>query len=158
MKIALAADHAGFALKEKIRQHLVDKGLVVEDLGTHSSQPVDYPDYASAVGERVRDKRADCGILVCGTGIGMCIAANKVHGIRAAQVTSETEAQLSREHNDANVLTLGGRILDEATALKIVDRWLGTAFIHSYHERRVEKISQIERTEAQAPAQKLEAV
>src|SRR5579863_9368014 len=128
MKVALGADHGGFELKEKIRQHLVDRGVSVEDLGTNSNQPVDYPDYALAVSEKVTGGRAERGILVCGAGIGMSIAANKVHGIRAANVRNEAEAQLSREHNDANVLTLGGRLLDEGTALKIVDRWLNTEF------------------------------
>ena len=145
MKVALGADHGGFELKEKIRQHLVDRGLAVEDLGTNSGQAVDYPDYALAVSEKVTAGRADRGILVCGAGIGMSIAANKVPGIRAANVHSEAEAQLSREHNNANVLALGGRILDDATALKIVDRWLNTEFSgDSRHVRRIEKIGEIE--------------
>ena len=118
MKIALAADHAGFDLKEKIRQHLAGRGIAVDDLGTHSRESVDYPDYARVVGEEVAGKRADCGILVCGTGIGMAIAANKMRGIRAANVRNEVEAQLSREHNNANVLTVGGRLLDESSALE----------------------------------------
>jgi ribose 5-phosphate isomerase B len=148
MKVALGADHGGFELKEKIRQHLVDHGISVEDLGTNSSAAVDYPDYARAVGEKVVARRADRGILVCGAGIGMSIAANKIPGIRAANVHSEVEAQLSREHNNANVLTLGGRLLDEASALKIVDRWLNTEFSgDSRHVRRIEKISEIEHDE-----------
>ena len=148
MKVALGADHGGFELKEKIRQHLVDHGISVDDLGTHSNAAVDYPDYARAVGEKVAARRADCGILVCGAGIGMSIAANKVPGIRAANVHSEVEAQLSREHNNANVLTLGGRLLDEAAALKIVDRWLNTEFSgDGRHVRRLEKISEIEHDE-----------
>jgi ribose 5-phosphate isomerase B len=153
MKIALGADHAGFDLKEKIKQHLVGRGISVEDLGTHSTESVDYPDYARAVGEEVVAGRSDCGILVCGTGIGMCIAANKVPGIRAANVHSEMEAQLAREHNNANVLALGGRVLDEATALKLVDRWLSAEFTGGgRHGRRVEKVSQLERAESQSPA------
>jgi len=104
MKIALGADHAGFELKEQIKQHLTSKGLALEDLGTHSSASVDYPDFARLVAEEVAGKRAGWGILVCGSGIGMAIAANKIPGIRAANVHSETEAQLSREHNNANVL------------------------------------------------------
>lgn len=145
MKVALGADHGGFELKEKIRQHLVDKGIGVQDLGANSNQAVDYPDYALAVGEKVAAKRADRGILVCGTGIGMSMAANKIPGIRAANAHSEAEAQLSREHNNANVLTLGGRLLDETTALKIVDRWLNTEFSgESRHLRRIEKMDQIE--------------
>jgi ribose 5-phosphate isomerase B len=153
MKIALGADHAGFDLKEKIKQHLVGRGISVEDRGTHSTESVDYPDYARAVGEEVVAGRSDCGILVCGTGIGMCIAANKVPGIRAANVHSEMEAQLAREHNNANVLTLGGRTLDEDAAFKLVDRWLSAEFTGGgRHGRRVEKVSQMERAESQSPA------
>ena len=144
MKIALGADHAGFELKEKIRQHLVDKGIHVDDRGTHSTESVDYPDFAFAVAEQVASKKADMGILVCGAGIGMSIAANKVTGIRAANVHSEVEAQLSREHNNANVLALGARLLDEPAALAIVDRWLNTPFAGGRHNRRIEKISEIE--------------
>jgi ribose 5-phosphate isomerase B len=155
MKIALAADHAGFELKEKIRQHLAERGITVDDLGTNSSDPVDYPDYARVVGEEVADKRADYGILVCGTGIGMCMAANKLAGIRAAHVSSEVEAQLSREHNNANVLTLGARLLEESAAMKIVDRWLNTAFSGGHHQRRVEKIGQLEHTEIRPLAARL---
>jgi ribose 5-phosphate isomerase B len=147
MKIALAADHAGFQLKEKIRQHLAGQGIAVDDLGTHSPESVDYPDYARAVGQAVAGQRADCGILVCGSGIGMAIAANKMRGIRAANVRSEAEAQLSREHNNANVLTVGGRLLDESSALAIVDRWLSTAFSGGHHQRRLDKISQLESAE-----------
>jgi ribose 5-phosphate isomerase B len=105
---------------------------------------VDYPDYARAVAEEVVARKADWGILVCGSGIGMCIAANKVPGIRAAHVTTEVEAQLSREHNNANVLTLGARLLEESQALNIVDRWLSSSFAGGHHERRVEKIAAIE--------------
>jgi ribose 5-phosphate isomerase B len=148
MKIALGADHAGFELKEKIRQHLADKGITVDDVGTNSSQTVDYPDYARHVGEEVAAKQVERGILVCGSGIGMAIAANKVPGIRAANGSSEVEAQLSREHNDANVLTLGARLLDHTLALKIVDRWLSTPFSGGHHVGRLAKISEIERAEA----------
>src|ERR1700733_5531331 len=128
MKIALAADHAGFQLKEKIRQHLAGQGIAVDDLGTHSQESVDYPDYARVVGREAAGKRADCGILVRGTGLGMPTPANKMRGIRAANVRSEAEAQLSREHNNANVLTVGGRLLDESSALVMVLRRLRTAF------------------------------
>jgi ribose 5-phosphate isomerase B len=144
MKIALGADHAGFELKEKIKQHLVTQGFEVNDRGTHSSESVDYPDFARMVGEDVSASKANWGILVCGAGIGMAIAANKVPGIRAANIHSEIEAQLSREHNNANVLALGGRMLDEGTAVRIVDRWLNTAFGGGRHQRRIDKISEIE--------------
>jgi ribose 5-phosphate isomerase B len=144
MKIALGADHAGFELKEKVRRHLALRGIPVEDEGTTSGESVDYPDFARKVGEVVRNRQADLGILVCGTGIGMSMAANKVAGIRAANVSSEFEAQMAREHNDANILALGARVLDESTALKIVDKWLETSFAGGRHQRRVDKIMQIE--------------
>jgi len=147
MKIALGADHAGFELKEKIEKYLIAKGITVDDRGTNSSESVDYPDYARVVAEEVANKRADRGILVCGTGIGMSIAANKVPGIRAANAHNESEAQIIREHNDSNVLTLGGRVLDDKTAFKIIDLWLSTPFAGGRHARRVEKIGEIEKVE-----------
>jgi ribose 5-phosphate isomerase B len=151
MKIAVGADHAGYELKQKVKQHLESLGITVQDEGTQSTESVDYPDYARAVGEEVAGKRVDRGILVCGSGIGMAIAANKVPGIRAANVTTELEAQLSREHNNANILAIGARILDEAQALSIVDVWLKTEFSGGKHQRRVEKIAEIEREELQKP-------
>src|ERR1043166_8172788 len=130
MKIALGADHAGFDLKQQIKQHLASQaGIEIDDRGTVSNESVDYPDFAKEVGEDVVAKKADVGILVCGTGIGMSIAANKVPGVRAANVTSVEEAQLSREHNDANVLALGGRVLTPQKAIEIVDKWLHTNFL-----------------------------
>ena len=145
MKIALGSDHAGFELKEKIKQHLVSSGIQVDDEGTHSAESVDYPDFARRVGESIVQKRADLGILVCGTGIGMSMAANKVSGIRAAKVSNEFEAEMAREHNDANVLALGARVIDEPTAIKVVDKWLQTTFAGGRHQLRVDKIMQIER-------------
>ena len=145
MKVSIGADHAGFELKEKIRKLLTDQGIEVADEGTHSAESVDYPDYARKVAEAVASNNTQRGILVCGSGIGMAMAANKVHGIRAAHVTSEQEARLSREHNDANVLTLGGRVLDEATALRIVQTFLNTQFEGGRHQRRVDKIAALER-------------
>ena len=144
MKIALGADHAGFELKEKIKQHLISNGIQVEDEGTNSGESVDYPDFARRVGADVVEKRVDLGVLVCGTGIGMSMSANKVAGIRAANVSSEFEAQMAREHNDANVLTLGARVLDEAAAVTIIDKWLHATFAGGRHQRRVDKIMQIE--------------
>ncbi len=144
MKIAIGADHAGFELKQKVKQHLLDKGLDVQDEGTHSGDSVDYPDFARKVGDAVVQRRADLGVLVCGTGIGMAMAANKVSGIRAANVSNEFEAQMAREHNDANVLTLGARVLDPALACKLVDKWLETQFAGGRHQNRVDKIMQIE--------------
>jgi ribose 5-phosphate isomerase B len=150
MKIALGADHAGYELKDRIKQHLELQGIAVCDEGTSSPESVDYPDYARAVAHHVSERRADLGILVCGSGIGMAMAANKVDGIRAANVSSEYEAQMSREHNNANVLALGARILEPEEALQIVDKWLATPFAGGRHERRVEKIAAIEKEEAAA--------
>jgi len=150
MKIALGADHAGYQLKDQIKQHLAAKGFELRDEGTSSPESVDYPDFARAVAHDVSERHADLGILVCGSGIGMAIAANKVDGIRAANVTSQLEAQLSREHNNANVLALGARILQPEEALRIVDAWLATPFAGGRHERRVEKIAAIEKEERSA--------
>jgi|tagenome__1003787_1003787.scaffolds.fasta_scaffold20950521_2 ribose 5-phosphate isomerase B len=150
MKIALGADHAGFELKEKIKARLKEQGVAVEDEGTASTESVDYPDFARKVGESVAAKHADLGVLVCGSGIGMAIAANKVPGIRAANVSTEYEAEKSREHNDANVVTIGSRILDDAKAFSIVDTFLKTAFAGGRHQQRVDKIAAIERDERAA--------
>ena len=147
MKIALGADHAGFALKEQIKQHLTAQGVEIDDRGAASSESVDYPDFALAVGEQVARHHADLGILVCGSGIGMAMAANKVPGIRAANVTDQFQAQMSREHNNANVLALGARLLDPADALGIVDKWVHSAFAGGRHQRRVDKIAAIEQQE-----------
>jgi ribose 5-phosphate isomerase B len=146
MKIAIGSDHAGFELKEKIKSELERQGFHLTDAGTSSTDSVDYPDFARAVGESVASGQAERGILVCGSGIGMAIAANKVAGVRAANVRSELEAQLSREHNDANVLALGARILGEESAFKIIETWLKTAFTGGRHQRRVEKIGQLEQS------------
>jgi len=147
MKIAIGADHAGFELKEKIKARLKQQGIEVQDQGTASAESVDYPDFARKVGESVAGKKADLGVLVCGSGIGMAIAANKVSGIRAANVSTEYEAEKSREHNDANVVTIGSRILDEAKAFSIVDIFLKTPFAGGRHQQRVDKIAAIERQE-----------
>jgi ribose 5-phosphate isomerase B len=145
MEIALGADHAGFALKEKIEGELQRLGHAVHDLGAESEQSVDYPDFAVRVCREVTGGQAERGILVCGTGIGMSMAANKLPGIRAANVCSEAAARLSREHNDANVLALGGRLLEENQALAIVRTWLQTDFLGGRHQRRVDKIAALER-------------
>lgn len=145
MKIALGADHAGYLLKDRIRQYVTERGHQVMDEGTNSSDSVDYPDYARKVAEDVASGRAERGILVCGSGIGMAIAANKVPGIRAANICEAYEAQMSREHNNLNVLTLGARILDEAAAQHIVQIWLDTPFSGGRHSGRLEKIHEIEK-------------
>ncbi len=150
MKIALGADHAGYELKNKIKEHLQQSGIEVRDEGTNSGESVDYPDFARLVAQDVHEGRADLGILVCGSGIGMAIAANKVAGVRAANVSTEYEAQMCREHNNANVLTLGARSLQPEQALAMVDKWLKTPFAGGRHERRVEKISAIEEAESKS--------
>jgi ribose 5-phosphate isomerase B len=149
MKIAIGADHAGFVLKEKLRARLVQEGHEVVDYGTGSAESCDYPDYAQAVGREVGAGRTDRGILVCSTGIGMAMAANKVDGVRAAPAQSEDEVRMTREHNDANVLTLGAKYLDEAHAGALIDIFLNTEFTGGRHARRVAKIAQLEHGGAQ---------
>lgn len=143
-RIAIGADHAGFPIKETIRQFLENAGYPLEDLGTWSEESVDYPDYGKAVGERVANRQADYGIAVCGTGMGISIAANKVPRIRAAVAHDVTTARLAREHNDANVLAMGGRVVNGTLAIEMVQTFLNTAFLGGRHARRVEKIAQIE--------------
>ena len=144
MKIALGADHAGFELKETLKRLLTARGIQVDDRGTHSAESVDYPDFARAVGEEVARKQADFGILVCGTGIGMSMSANKVAGIRAAKADTEYEVEMARAHNNANVLCLGARVTDADSAEKLVRRFLETSFEGGRHQRRVDKIMNIE--------------
>jgi ribose 5-phosphate isomerase B len=142
--IALGADHAGWELKEALKAWLIENGHQILDFGTHSPESVDYPDYALQVGEAVASGKADRGLLVCGTGIGMAMTANKVPGIRAALCSDPFMARLSREHNDANVLALGGRLMDGELGLEILRMWLSTEFAGGRHERRLAKIAQIE--------------
>jgi ribose 5-phosphate isomerase B len=143
----MGADHAGYPVKESIRKFLEENGYSVDDTGTWSEESVDYPDYALAVGERVVAKRSEYGILVCGSGIGISIAANKVPGIRAALAHDVVTARLSREHNDANVLALGGRIVTAEEAIAMVQVFLGTAYAGGRHQRRIDKITMIEEEE-----------
>ena len=145
MRIALGADHAGVHLKQAIRQLLDERGIAYTDFGTNSAESVDYPDFAAAVADDVAHHRSDFGILLCGSGIGMAIAANKFAGIRAAAVVDEESARLSREHNDANVLALGERLTPVDRARQIVSAFLDTPFAGGRHQRRVEKISALER-------------
>ncbi len=144
MRIAIGADHAGFALKEKLREKLAAAGHEITDAGTGSAESCDYPDFARVVGSEVAEGRVERGILVCSTGIGMSIAANKIDGVRAAPAISEDEVRLTREHNDANVLTLGAKYLDEACAASLVDLFLNTGFSGGRHARRIAKIGQLE--------------
>ena len=145
MKIALGSDHAGYEAKISLREHLCQQGHECLDLGTDGESSCDYPDYAAAVGRAVSLGKVDRGVLVCGTGIGMSISANKVDGVRAALCHDEQTARMSREHNDANVLCLGARILGEGQSLKIVDSWLVASFAGDRHARRVLKISALEK-------------
>lgn len=148
MKIAVASDHAGFLLKQAVRAHLEEAGHQVLDLGTdHETPPVDYPAYCAACARAVVHGDADLGIVVGGSGQGEQIAANKVHGARAALCHDEYTARLSRQHNDANVLSLGSRVLATTLALVIVDTWLATPFEGGRHVPRVEQVAAIEQEE-----------
>jgi len=144
MKVAIGADHAGFVLKEHLRRRLEQEGHQVVDEGTNSTASCDYPDFAALVAHDVTEGRAERGILVCGTGIGMSIAANKISGIRAAMGTVPEEVRLSRAHNDANILTLGARFIEEPAADALVDVFLATAFDDGRHSLRVAKIAALE--------------
>jgi ribose 5-phosphate isomerase B len=147
VKIALGSDHAGFLLKSEIAKHLADTGHEVKDVGTDSEEPVDYPGYCAAVGRAVSSDEVDFGIVMGGSGQGEQIAANKVHGVRAALCLDEFTARLARQHNDANVLSMGGRIVAPAFAFSIVDVFLATEFEGDRHTRRIRQIAQIEEEE-----------
>ena len=143
-KIAIGADHAGFEEKEKIKKVLDELGVEYEDVGTFSTDSVDYPDFAEKVGEKIESGESEKGILVCGSGIGVAMAANKMHGIRAAQAWNEKTAKLSRQHNNANVLTIDARVIPENEIPKIVKTWLETDFEGGRHAGRVEKMMNLE--------------
>ena len=143
--VALGADHAGFPLKQHLKQWLVADGHTVLDVGTHSPDSVDYPDFAAAVARAVSRGEAERGVLVCGTGIGMAIAANKVPGIRASVCGDVDTARLSRQHNDLNVLALAGRATSRDHAIAILRAWLETSFEGGRHERRLAKVTGLER-------------
>ncbi len=147
--IAIGCDHGGFQLKSAVIAHLENKGYLLKDFGTFSEDSCDYPDIAEAVAEAVADGQFERGILICGTGIGIGIAANKVAGIRAALCHDTFSAHASRQHNDANILTLGQRVVGQGLALDIVDIWLTTDFEGGRHQRRIDKIEQIQQREAQ---------
>jgi len=145
MRIAIGADHAGFALKQHLIETIVRMGHDLDDRGTHSEEPVDYPAICAEVGRLVAEKRADRGIVVGGSGQGEQMAANKISGVRAALCNDLYTAELSRKHNDANVLALGGRIVAHGLADEIVRLWLSTAFEGGRHQRRIDQIAAIER-------------
>ncbi|SOC42715.1 ribose 5-phosphate isomerase B [Salinicoccus kekensis] len=142
MKIIVGSDHGGFKLKRAVVDDLKEKGLDVTDFGPETADSVDYPDYAKPVAEKVASGEYDKGILICGTGIGMSISANKVKGIRSALVHDTFSARATRQHNDSNVLAMGERVIGEGLALDIVDIWLNTEFEGGRHERRVCKIEE----------------
>lgn len=142
MKIAIASDHAGYRLKEIIKKHFGEHEF--KDTGTYTEDSCDYPDYAELAGRLVSSGEVEAGIVICGTGIGISIAANKVRGVRAALCFNEFMAEMSRRHNNANVLALGARVIGEDLAIRITETWLKTGFDGGRHERRVEKITKIE--------------
>lgn len=144
MRIAIGADHRGWTLKNALVQWLSAQGHQVSDEGTQAPHSVDYPDYAQKVASKVARGEAERGVLICATGVGMAIAANKVHGIRATTCSDEETARLCRQHNDVNVLCLAGDRLDPSTAQRIVEVWLNTPFEGGRHARRLEKVAQIE--------------
>ncbi len=141
MRIALASDHAGFVLKSALIRHIADLGHEIIDLGTDSTDSVDYPDFGAAIGQAVADGEADRGVAVCGSGIGICIAANKIAGVRAATVHDVTSARMTRLHNNANIMCVGERFVGEQVALDAADAFLSTEFEGGRHTRRVEKIN-----------------
>ena len=144
MRVALAADHAGVELKEVLKRLLDELGVDYRDFGANTTDSVDYPDFAADVARAVASGAYDRGVLVCGSGIGMAIVANKIPGIRAASVNDAPSARLSREHNDANVLTLGARLIDPARIREILQAFLDTPFEGGRHQRRLDKITNIE--------------
>jgi len=141
MKIAMACDHGGLELKESIKKYLEEQGIEVLDLGTNTTDSVDYPEYGKACGEAVASGKVERGIVCCGTGIGISIAANKVKGVRCALCTDAHMAEMTRKHNDANILAMGGRIIDVETAKNITQTWLDTKFEGGRHQRRIDMLN-----------------
>jgi ribose 5-phosphate isomerase B len=150
MKVAIGADHAGYALKQELRARLEARGVEVVDVGTASADSTDYPDYAAAVGRKVAEGTVDRGVLVCSTGVGMSMAANKIPGVRAALAFNEDEVRLTRAHNDANVIAFGSRYTDAETGEKLIGVFLDTPFDGGRHQRRVDKITALEITAGEA--------
>jgi len=143
-KIAIASDHGGFNLKESMIAHLLNTGWEVDDLGPHNGDAVDYPDYGIKLAEAVADKKVERGIVICGTGIGMSIVVNRYPGIRGTLCSDLFTAKLCREHNDSNILIMGGRVIGVGLAAEIVNTWLNTPFEGGRHQRRLDKITQID--------------
>ncbi|MDD7015599.1 MAG: ribose 5-phosphate isomerase B [Firmicutes bacterium] len=142
MRVAVASDHGGYKLKEKVKEYLESRDIDVIDLGTNSEESVDYPEYGRACAKAVAGGEADRGIVCCGTGIGISIAANKVKGIRCGLCTNVEMAKLTRQHNDANMLAMGGRIIDDETAMAITEAFIDTEFEGGRHQRRIDKIEE----------------
>lgn len=140
MRIIIGADHAGYPMKEKVKAFLQDRGITVEDVGTHSDKSVDYTDFGKAVASKISDGSFQRGILICGTGLGMSMVANRFPGVRAALANDLFSAIMSRRHNDSNILAMGGRLIGDALALQLVDAWLETPFEGGRHQRRLEKM------------------
>ena len=142
--LAIGSDHGGYELKQAVMKHLAERGVEYRDYGTYSSESCDYPDFGEAVGRAVASGECERGIVICGTGIGISIAANKVRGVRCALCGDCYSAEMTRRHNDANILAMGARVLGEGLALKIVDTFLDTGFDGGRHTRRIEKLAAIE--------------
>lgn len=147
MKLALACDHGGFKLKETVKKHLEEKGYEVVDFGTYNEESCDYPDYASKAAFAVAKKECEKGIVICGTGIGVSIVANKVHGIRCALVHDVFSAKATRQHNDTNMMAMGARVIGEGLALEIVDAWLNASYEGGRHDLRIEKMMALEKNQ-----------
>ncbi len=145
--IAIGSDHGGYALKQEIMEHLHSRGVKFKDYGTFSAESCDYPQFGAAVGRAVADGECQMGIIICGTGIGISISANKIRGVRAALCTDCFMAEMARRHNDANILALGARVVGSGLALKIVDTFLDTGFDGGRHERRVRQMMNLEDTQ-----------
>ena len=143
-KIAIASDHGGFELKETVIAHLLNDGWEIDDLGPNNEDSVDYPDYGIKLAEIIANKKAERGIVICGTGVGMSIVVNRFPGIRGTLCSDIYTAKMSREHNDSNILIMGGRVIGKGLASEIVDTWLNTAFEGGRHQRRIDKINKID--------------
>ena len=141
-KIIIGSDHAGYPMKEKVKANLQKHGIKVEDIGTYSEESVDYTDFGKKVASKVSDGTFDRGILICGTGLGMSMVANRFRGVRAALANDLFSAIMSRRHNDSNILALGGRLIGDTLAMQVVDTWLDTPFEGGRHQRRIEKMDE----------------
>lgn len=147
MKIAMASDHGGYRLKEVLKKNLLEQGYEVEDFGCYSEESCDYPDYAYPAAKAVADGKCEKGVLVCGTGIGVSICANKVHGVRCALTHDVFSAKATRQHNDTNMIAMGARVIGEGLALEVLNAWLGASYEGGRHDARIKKMMDIENKE-----------